>query len=402
MIKIQINNLQQKKQEYLNAVLEKVAYRLSILQKSLFHLNGDAIDYSNGDLVSFRAITRDIISLVGDDIKIPNGQIGYTNAITNYRANANNLGNINLQGLIAFCHDMLANNKTQLSELLICEANGLMNLNQNILNTYVLNTNSNIGIIKLAFDYQRFSDDISSFIRAYFRVNEFVKVCPYCNKKEALYETNDYNEAVESYHLDHFYDKATFPLLSYCLFNLVPSDNTCNVTNKGTTKFTAIHHLNPHEQGYDDKIKFTPIGITPSNEVLTIEVEILERQGTALYTKINGNNPPNLEQTNLGNLNVFKIRSKYKAEKIKAGQILELVKSNDKNIRHIKKFLQSLKGLNKELTYIDWYKKKINSSYYPETFNESSYSKFCRDIHDYYYSKNETSFNRYIVELINQ
>lgn len=104
----------------------------------------------------------------------------------------------------------------------------------------------------------------------------------------------------------------------------------------------------------------------------------------------------------MGNLNVFKIRSKYKAEKIKAAQILELVKSNDKNIRHIKKFLQSLKGLNKELTYIDWYKKKINCSYYPETFNESSYSKFCRDIHDYYYSKNETSFNRYIVELINQ
>ena len=128
----------------------------------------------------------------------------------------------------------------------------------------------------------------------------------------------------------------------------------------------------------------------------------MEQQGTALYTKINGNNPQNLEGANLGNLNVFKIRSKYKEEKIKAGQIIELVKANDKNIRHIKKFLHSLNGLNKEATYIDWYKKKINGSYFPETFNDNSHSKFCRDIHDYYYTVNRTIFNRYITELINQ
>ncbi len=402
MIKIQINNLEQKKQDYLDAVLERVASRLSILQKSLSHLNGGVIDYSDGDIVSFRVITRDIISIVGDDFNIPNGQIGYTNAIANYVANPNTLGNINLQGLLDFCSDMLANNKIKLAELLICEANELMNLNEIILNDNFLNTDSDISIIKLAFDYQRFNNDISIPIREFFRANEFVKACPYCNKKEALHITNDYDEPVESNQLDHFYDKATFPLLSYCFFNLVPSDYTCNVTNKGTTQFTAIHHLNPYEQGYEYKIKFIPIGLTPSNDVLNIEIKILEQQGTALYAKINGNNPPNLERYNLGNLNVFRIRYKYKDKKIKAGQILELVKSNDKNIRHIKKFLQSLNGLNKQLTYIDWYKKKINGSYYPETFNDNSYSKFSRDIHDYYYSVNGTRFNRYITELVNQ
>lgn len=402
MIKIQINNLPQKKQEYLDAILDRVALRISILNKSLLHLNGDAIDYSNGDLVSFRAITRDIISSVGDNIIIANGQIGYTNGIANYLANPNNLGNINLQGLVDFCRDMLANNKTKLSELLICEANELMNLYQEILDDSGINTNSNIDIVKLAFDYQRFNDNISSFIRDYFRLNEFVKICPYCNQKQALHELNDNNEAVESYQLDHFYDKATYPLLCYSFFNLVPSDYACNVTNKGTTNFTDIYHLNPHENGYDDKIKFIPIGITPSNEVLNIELDILEQQGTALYSKINGNNPPKLEQTNLGNLNVFKIRSKYKKEKLKAGQVIELVQANDKNIRHIKKFLQSLNGLNKEATYIDWYKKKINGSYYPETFNDNSYSKFCRDIHDFYYTVNGTRLNRYITDLINQ
>jgi hypothetical protein len=400
MIKIQIDNLQQKKQEYLDAILERISFRTSILHKSLLHLNGDAIDYSNGDLVSFRAITRDIISSVGDNFTIDNGQIGYTNGIANYLGNPNNLASINLQGLINFCREMLENSKARLSALLICEANELMNLNQEMLDNYVINTDSNIEIIKLAFDYQRFNNDISRFIRDYFRLNEFVKICPYCNQKQAFHELNDNNEAVESYQLDHFYDKATYPLMCYSLFNLVPSDYTCNVTNKGTTNFTDTYHINPHENGYDDKIKFIPIGITPSNEVLNIGVDILEHQGTALYSKINGNNPPNLEQTNLGNLNVFKIRSKYKKEKLKAGQVIELVKANDKNIRHIKKLLQSLNGLNRESTYIDWYKKKINGSFYPETFNDNSYSKFSRDIHDYYYSKNKTSFNRYIVDLI--
>lgn len=401
MIKIQITNRHQKKQEYLDAILDRVAFRISILYKSLLHLGGVEIDYSKGDLVSFRAITREIISSVGDDYIFDNGQVGYTNGIANYIVNPNNLASINLQGLTIFCREILANNKAKLSELLICEASELMNLNQKMLDNYLINTNSNIDIIKLAFDYQRFNDDISRFIRDYFRMNEFVKICPYCNQKQAFHELNDNNEAVESYQLDHFYDKATYPLLCYSFFNLVPSDYTCNVTNKGTTNFTDVYHINPHENGYDDKIKFIPLGITPSNEVMNIELGVLEQQGTALYLKINGNNPPNLEQTNLGNLNVFKIRSKYKKEKLKASQVIKLVKANDKNIRHIKKFLQSLNGLNRESTYIDWYKKTINGSFSPETFNYNSYSKFCRDIHDYYYSRNETRFNRYIVELTN-
>ena len=402
MIKIQINNPIQKKQEYLDAILDRVAFRISALEQSLLHLNGNKINFNLINFQSLSPITKRIIKIIGGGTKVFADANDYTTKVSNYLINPIGLCNINIAGLIQFCQEMLANNNQILSELLVCDANDLMNLNETTLNRYRINSEVNRNMIKQAFDYTRYNDDIGLPIRQYFRENEFVKVCPYCNKKEALHVTNDNNEPVESNQLDHFYDKATFPLLAYCFFNLVPSDYTCNVTNKGTTEFTEIYHLNPHEEGYEDKIKFIPIGLTPSNEVLNIEVKILVNQGTALYEKINGNNPPNLEIFNLGNLNVFKIRSKYKNEKFKAGQILELVKSNDKNISHIKKYLKSLNGLNKELTYIDWYKKKINGSYYPETFNCNSYSKFCRDIHDFYYSVNGTRLNRYITDLINQ
>lgn len=400
MIKIQISNLQQKKQEYLNAILNNVAFRVSVLQKSLSHLRGAVVDFSSGDFVSFKPITKRIIEIVGDNAIMPNGQIGYTNSINNYLAFANQLGNINLVGLSQFCHDMLANNNQRLSELLLRDAADLLNHNNAILNSNGLNTPRNIAVIKLAFDYSY--ETIATEIKTYYRINKLVSACPYCNKVETTHTNNATGEVIESFQLDHFFDKATYPLLAYSLFNLVPSDQTCNVTNKGTTEFTPTNHLNPHEQGYDNRMKFVPIGLTPSFDVSLIEVEILENQGTALYAKMNGNNPPNLERYALGNLNVFKIRSKYKNEKRRTKDIFEKLHSNNKNIKHILKYLQSLNGLNREESYVEWYKDKINDSFYPETFNDNSYSKFCRDIHDYYYSLNSTRLNGYIMELIDQ
>lgn len=399
MIKIQINNLPQKKQEYLDAILDSVAFRISVLRKCLLHLNANPIDFNDINYQSIGPVTQKIIRIIGGGNTSFDDAADYVNKVTNYLNNPVGLNNINIVDITQFCDAMLANNNQQLSQLLVCEAADLTTLNQTIINFHNLNANRNLAVIKLAFDYSY--ANIATEIKRFFRINQFVSACPYCNKEETVHHTNDAGEVAESFQLDHFYDKASYPLLAYTFFNLVPSDQNCNVTNKLTTEFTETYHLNPHEGGFDNRIKFVPIGLTPSFDVSKIEVEILEAQGSVLYVKMNGNNQPNEEQDDLGNLNVFKIRSRYKKEKLKAGQILELVKANDKNIKHIKKFLQSLNGLNKELTYIDWYKKKINGSYYPETFNDNSYSKFSRDLHDYYYSVNGTRFNRYITDLNN-
>ncbi|MDP2042253.1 MAG: hypothetical protein Q8S14_15415 [Algoriphagus sp.] len=402
MIKIQIDNIQQRKQEYTDALTDLVAFRVSVFHQSLSHLNGVVVDFTTGHFASFRPVTKNIFEIVGDEVNMPNGRDGYINTINNYLAAPNLLANINIAGLIQFCDDMLANNNQQLSELLVCEAADLMNHSETILNNNGLNTAANIAVIKLAFDYTKYNADISSHIREYFREREFVKFCPYCNTKTAHHNLNVDGEVVDSYELDHFYDKARYPLLSYSLFNLVPSDHTCNVTNKGVTQFTDKYHINPHLSGYIDQIKFVPVGLNPAYDVDRIEMEISEAQGSVLYKKINGNNPPATELGELGNLNVFKIRSKHCGEKHRARTILKTLDTNNSYRKHIKKYLQSLNGLNIKDSYKKWYEKELNVCFNSINFNDKAYSKFSRDIHDHYYSKNRTVMNRYIIELIDE
>lgn len=402
MIKIQIDNVHQRMQEFTDTITDLVAFRISVLHQSLAHLNGTPVDFNTGDFTSFRPITKSIIEIVGDNINMPNGRDGYTNTINNYLANANGLGNINFVGLIQFCHDMQANNNQLLSELLVCEAADLMNQNEAILNNHGINTAVNIAVIKLAFDYTRYNADISSPIRQYFREKEFVKFCPYCNIKSAYQNVNAVGEVVDSYQLDHFYDKARYPLLSYSLFNLVPSDHTCNVTNKGVTEFTDEYHINPHLSGYTNVIKFIPIGLNPAYEVVKIELSISEAHGSVLYRKINGNNLPPLEQGVLGNLNVFKIRSKHLDETHRTRTILKTLDTNNSYRKHLKKYLQKLNGLDIKDSYKKWYEKELNVRFSPSNFNDKAYSKFHRDIHDHFYSLNRTIMNRYIIELINE
>lgn len=402
MIKIQIDNIQQRKQEYTDAITDLVAFRVSVLHQSLSHLNGVVVDFTTGHFTSFRPVTKNIFEIVGDEVNMPNKRDGYTNTINNYLAAPNHLANINIAGLIQFCDDMLANNYQQLSELLVCEAADLMNHNETILNDNGLNTAANIAVIKLAFDYTKYNPDISSPIREYFREREFVKFCPYCNTKTAHHNLNADGEVVDSYELDHFYDKARYPLLSYSLFNLVPSDHTCNVTNKGVTQFTDEYHLNPHLMGYTAQIKFVPVGLNPAYEVDRIELNISEAPGSVLYRKINANNLPTVEQGVLGNLNVFKIRSKHLSETHRAKTILKTLDTNNSYRKHIQKYLQSLTGLNIKDSYKKWYEKELNVCFNPINFNDKAYSKFGRDIHDHYYSSNRTVMNRYIIELIDE
>lgn len=402
MIKIQIDNPILKKQEYLDAIRDKVAFRVSVLHQSLSHLNGEVVNFTSGDLTSIRPVTKNIFEIVGDDITMPNGRDGYTNTINSYLQAQNNLANINIAGLLQFCDDMLTNNNHQLSELLICEAADLMIHSETILNNNSINTPANIAVIKLAFDYKRYNADISSDIKVYFRENEFVKCCPYCNTKTAHHNLNAAGEVVYSYELDHFYDKARYPLLSYCLFNLVPSDHTCNVTNKGVTQFTDEYHINPHLLGYTNIIKFIPIGLNPAYEVERIGLNILAPQGSALYRKINGNNSPTFEQGELGNLNVFKVRSKHLGETHRAKNILKTLDTNNSYRKHIKKYLQKLSGLDIKESYQKWYEEELDVCFDPLNFNNKAYSKFSRDIHDHYYSLNRTIINRYIIELINE
>jgi len=82
-----------------------------------------------------------------------------------------------------------------------------------------------------------------------------VNVCPYCNRNytfTVIVEEKDLTRP----QFDHFYDKATYPILALSFYNLIPSCPTCNASIKGCKEFSLTTHVHPYVEGFDDKARF--------------------------------------------------------------------------------------------------------------------------------------------------
>lgn len=59
-----------------------------------------------------------------------------------------------------------------------------------------------------------------------------VKTCPYCNLHYTLciedFDKDGVKKMMAKFEFDHFFDKASYPILSMSLYNLIPSCPTCN------------------------------------------------------------------------------------------------------------------------------------------------------------------------------
>jgi len=81
-----------------------------------------------------------------------------------------------------------------------------------------------------------------------------IETCPYCNLCNEITIIRDDDGKIRPA-IDHFFDKARYPLFAISLGNLIPSCHHCNSTFKGATDFYAQPHLNPQ---YDsEKIRFS-------------------------------------------------------------------------------------------------------------------------------------------------
>lgn len=79
-----------------------------------------------------------------------------------------------------------------------------------------------------------------------------VLTCPYCNLSYG-HTLSISSSGVVRPTLDHFFDKATYPLFAISLGNLVASCYSCNSSLKGTKNFFTSPHLNPLDS--QEKIK---------------------------------------------------------------------------------------------------------------------------------------------------
>jgi len=83
-----------------------------------------------------------------------------------------------------------------------------------------------------------------------------VNVCPYCNINSTYTVVKKDGKKITRPEFDHFYDKATNPILALSFYNLIPSCHTCNSTLKGSEEFSMIGHLNPYSDNFDKVAKF--------------------------------------------------------------------------------------------------------------------------------------------------
>lgn len=93
-----------------------------------------------------------------------------------------------------------------------------------------------------AFDFNRYRKEV--LVEVARRLN--IKTCPYCNMHYTLYANEPKKRSVAKlakFQFDHFFDKASYPMLSMSFYNLIPS---CGVCNQGKSTGQLALDYNPY------------------------------------------------------------------------------------------------------------------------------------------------------------
>ena len=81
-----------------------------------------------------------------------------------------------------------------------------------------------------------------------------VNICPYCATQFIfVYESEDGNTRGT---LDHFIDKAKYPIFSISIYNLIPSCKVCNLDLKGSKEVNIKDNYTPFEENIIEHINF--------------------------------------------------------------------------------------------------------------------------------------------------
>ncbi|WP_456480592.1 hypothetical protein [Nautilia sp.] len=191
-----------------------------------------------------------------------------------------------------------------------------------------------------------------------------VNTCPYCNITSIYTVINENNEKIVRPEFDHFFDKATYPILSLSIYNLIPSCHQCNSNLKHTKSFNLDEYIHPYIDDIDKKIKFKLkfCNVKFYHSIDGFEIEIQ-----------NINNSIKVEN----HLKVFKIKERYSCLK---DIILELIqKKYIYNESYLDELFKKYEGT--FFKNIEDLKRLISGGYISESeINKRPLSKFIKDI----------------------
>lgn len=89
--------------------------------------------------------------------------------------------------------------------------------------------------------------------------NLAVDVCPYCNANFTITVKDSVGRKIARPAFDHFFGKASFPMLAISFYNLIPSCNICNSDIKGSSLLALDTHFHPFIHSIESDLSFTTI-----------------------------------------------------------------------------------------------------------------------------------------------
>ncbi|MEB8704763.1 hypothetical protein P4H21_29115, partial [Bacillus cereus] len=86
-----------------------------------------------------------------------------------------------------------------------------------------------------------------------------INICPYCATQFIFIYESDHGKTRGT--LDHFIDKAKYPIFSISIYNLIPSCKVCNSDFKGDKEANIVDNYTPFEENIIEYITFKKVAI---------------------------------------------------------------------------------------------------------------------------------------------
>jgi hypothetical protein len=144
-----------------------------------------------------------------------------------------------------------------IDDLLIGEPSRLLDISNNLNGLIGACPNKKKGI-EYVFNYDIFIKKAKGKYDAY-KLAESLDIitCTYCNRNYTNTVIRQNGDKLTRPQFDHYFDKASHPVLAISFFNLIPSCSICNSSIKGTHKMNLTDYMHPYIDNNLNDIRFT-------------------------------------------------------------------------------------------------------------------------------------------------
>lgn len=247
----------------------------------------------------------------------------------------------------------------KLDDILIGKPETLIEINTQVSPFIEISPDIRKGI-EYVFDYDLFTTKAKNRYDAYRLADSVdVRTCTYCNRNYTNTVIRSNGQKLTRPQFDHYFDKASYPLLAVSFYNLIPSCYICNASIKGTAKMNLNNYLHPYLDNEINDIRFTYKYSKDTKSGLRVKV----------VTPLNSKAKNTVE--------VFAIEEVYNSH---TGELLDLIKTrqyfSDKYLSILSSNLLRHVIVSKE----DLYRMVFGTEYDTINFINRPFSKFKNDI----------------------